>query len=411
VRLLFLTPQLPYPPHQGTTIRNFNIIAGLARRHHRVHLLSFVTPQDDLDQAAPLQGLCAEIHIVAQPVRTRWQRLGTMLASPLPDMAHRLASRRFEGLLSRILAENEFDVLEFEGIEMMPFVSALFRSGRSTGPGPRIVFDDHNAEYVLQKRVCEADVRSPRRWPAAIYSFVQWKKLARYEAWACRQAHAVLAVSGNDAQALQRIVPGLQVHVVPNGVDVAHYAGFPRSRDVMPPKSLVFTGKMDFRPNVDAVLWFTRQVWPLIRRAVPDVRFYVVGQKPHPRLEPLRQQSGVVLVGRVPDIRPYIANADVYVITLRSGGGTRLKVLEAMAMSCPIVSTSMGCDGFPVVPDRDVLLGDEPETFARQVITLLQDETRRQELGRAGFRFAQAHYDWTTIVPLVEETYTQEPIT
>jgi len=214
----------------------------------------------------------------------------------------------------------------------------------------------------------------------------------------------VAAVSDRDADALRRIVPGLEVHVIPNGVDLAYYAlgtvdGF------LPPNSLVFTGTMDFRPNVDAVLWFADRVLPLIRQCLPDVQFYIVGQRPHARLQRLRTHAGVVITGHVPDQRPYIGGATVYVIPLRSGGGTRLKVLEAMAMRRPIVSTSMGCDGFPIAPGREAIIADDPASFAHRTVELLRDATRRAELGQAGYDLAKAHYDWDMIVPLLEETY------
>jgi glycosyltransferase involved in cell wall biosynthesis len=400
---LILTPQLPYPPHQGTTIRNFNLIAGLSH-HHQIRLLSIVTAADDLSSAEPLSQVCESVDVVPQPERTIGQRLRTLLTSPLPDMAHRLASKVFEHALRRILAEDRFDVVEFEGIEMIPYLPVLLDHVRTVPNPPRLVFDDHNAEYVLQKRIFEMDVRLPYRWPGAAYSLIQWQKLKRYEAWACRHVDAVAAVSDKDAAALQHIVPGLEVAVVPNGVDIAGYSRF--SGGVLGPESLVFTGKMDFRPNVDAVVWFAQHVLPLVRQDVPDAQFYIVGQRPHSRLDSLREQPGVVVTGWVPDARPYIGSAGVYVIPLRSGGGTRLKVLEAMAMRSPIVSTTMGCDGFPVHSGREVLLADDPAAFARCVVDLLRDADRRRTLGQAGFDFATG-YDWSAIVPLLEATYSE----
>jgi glycosyltransferase involved in cell wall biosynthesis len=256
---------------------------------------------------------------------------------------------------------------------------------------------------VLQRRVFEMDARRPRRWPSAVYSLAQWHKLTRFEAWVCRHVDAVVAVSETDARALRQIAPEARISVVPNGLDVQSYADATSSK-ALPPQSLVFTGTMDYRPNVDAVLWFAQHVYPLIQRRAPGVRFYVVGRRPHSRLDPLRQQPGIEITGGVPDTRPFIRAASAYVIPLLSGGGTRFKVLEAMAMRCPIVSTSMGCDGFPVVSGRDVLLADEPDAFAEQVVDLLGDGHLRRELGEAGLKFAR-HYDWSEIVPLLEKAY------
>jgi len=403
LRLLFLTPQVPYPPQQGTTIRNLNIIARLASRH-QVTLLSFAAPENTLEAVSPLRAMCEAVHTVPQPVRTGLKRLRTTLTSSLPDMAYRLESSAFRAMLERLLATQDFHVIEFEGIEMIPYLPTALEHARQADPRPCLVFDDHNAEYVLQKRVFQADVWAPRRWLGALYSLAQWQKLRSYEAWACRRADVVVAVSDRDAESLRRIVPGLQVHVVPNGVDPAYYA-LPIPDGFLPPNCLVFTGKMDFRPNVDAVLWFADRVLPLIRKSIPGVQFYIVGQRPHARLERLRSQTGVVITGHVPDQRPYIGGATVYVIPLRSGGGTRLKVLEAMAMRRPIVSTSMGCDGFPVTPGREAIVADDPFSFAHHTVELLCDATRRVELGQAGYDFAKAHYDWDRIVPWLEQTY------
>jgi glycosyltransferase involved in cell wall biosynthesis len=406
LRLLFLTPQLPFPPHQGTAMRNYGLIAGLACRH-QVHLLSFLAPGDNLDSALPLQQICETIDAVPQPVRTRRQRLWAFVTSPLPDMAHRLASPAFERSLMGLLDQYRFDVIEFEGIEMIPYLAAVLDRYSGAEDRPCLVFDDHNAEYVLQRRVFEMDVRLARRLPGALYSLVQWQRLKRYEAWACRRADVVIAVSGPDAEALRRIAPELPVTVVPNGIDVADYRAFDARQADLPSHSLVFTGKMDYRPNVDAALWFAQQVLPLVQDRVPDARFYVVGQRPHARLDVIRGRPGVVITGRVPEIKPYLAGAAVYVIPLRSGGGTRFKVLEAMSMGRPIVSTSMGCDGFPVTSGQEAVLADEPDAFADRVVELLQDPARQEALVRAASEFVMA-YDWSVIVPRLEAAYATE---
>jgi glycosyltransferase involved in cell wall biosynthesis len=162
---------------------------------------------------------------------------------------------------------------------------------------------------------------------------------------------------------------------------------------------------MDFRPNVDAVLWFTRYVLPLIQAQVPDVHFVVVGQRPHRRLDVLLDNPAVTLTGRVEDPRPYIAEATVYVVPLRMGGGTRFKVLEAMAMGVPLVSTRLGAEGFPVTHERELFLADEPSEFAAAVVGLLHAPEQRARLAREGRAFVQRQYDWRVIVPRVETVY------
>jgi glycosyltransferase involved in cell wall biosynthesis len=203
-------------------------------------------------------------------------------------------------------------------------------------------------------------------------------------------------------------VPGLEPAIVPNGVDMDYYTApvSPLGAKEGPGASdLVFTAKMDFRPNVDAVLWFAQEVLPLIRRESPETRFWVVGKDPHPRLAVLAGDPGIRLTGWVDDVRPYIAAAAVYLVPLRIGGGTRLKVLEAMAMGKAIVSTTLGCEGFDLVPGQELAIADTPAAFASTVLTLLRDPEHRARLGDAARRFAGARYDWRSIVPLLERVY------
>ena len=164
---------------------------------------------------------------------------------------------------------------------------------------------------------------------------------------------------------------------------------------------------MDFRPNVDAVLWFAREVLPQVRAEVPDASFVVVGQRPHRRLESLRSDPAVTLTGWVENSRPYIAQAAVYVAPLRMGGGTRLKLLEAMAMGKAMVATRMGAEGYPVTHERELLLADTPGEFAAAVVKLLRAPIRRSEMGRVARAFVERLYDWRVIVPTVEDLYTR----
>jgi glycosyltransferase involved in cell wall biosynthesis len=196
--------------------------------------------------------------------------------------------------------------------------------------------------------------------------------------------------------------------VVPNGVDMAYYtADVPAlvGEEGPGPQDLVFTAKMDFRPNVDAVLWFAETVLPQIRRESPDTRFWIVGKDPHPRLAPLAADPGIVVTGWVEDVRPYIAAAALYVIPLRIGGGTRLKVLEAMGMGQAIVSTTLGCEGFDLTPDQELSIADTPDQFAAAVLALLRDPERRARMGRTARQYASSRYDWRMIVPLLEQVY------
>jgi len=431
-------------------MRNFGLIRWLSERH-TISLLSF-GESDQIDEsgelvqhvAAPLLAVCQRVETVPlPPVRSLMRRGRDTFAQRLPDMALRLASSAYAEKLAAWLAREPFDIVHIEGIEMAPYLDLLVqkqeiekqaRFGERPAPGsrtPLIIFDDHNCEYMLQRSYALVDARNPRRWAGASYSFIQWQKLRRYEADVCRRAHRVLAVSQTDAEALRQIVPELSIAVIPNGIDTDRYQSRPPDEthgpQASPTPTLVFTGKMDFRPNVDAVSWFAKAIWPHIRAEVPDARFLAVGQRPHPSLDRLCADPSITLTGWVEEIQPYIDNATVYVAPLRMGSGTRLKLLQAMASGKAIVSTRTGAEGLagavPGYPaalpkelcpisgtatgDQELILvnDDDPIGFANAVVRLLRDPERRAVLGAAARSFVKTHYDWRVIVPRLEAVY------
>ena len=393
MKLLFLTPQLPHPPRQGTALRNWGLISHLASRGHEISLLSF--DEDDVATTPELARACVRIVRVRVPPRSGRDRLRTLLTSPLPDMAWRLWAEEFRAALTGMLREAQPDVLQIEGIELARYA---LESGAAL---PRIVFDDHNCEHLLQRRAFLSDLRRPLRWHGAAYSFVQQRRLRTFERHILQRADDTLCVSQQDQRLLRALAPRARVHVVCNGIDLAEYTVC--DADAVP--TLVFTGKMDFRSNIDAVLWFVREVLPEVARAVPDVRLLLVGQKPGARLDVLRSDPRITITGAVPQVQPYIAQASVYVAPLLAGGGTRFKLLEAMAMGKAVVSTCLGAEGFEVESGREMVLADAPRDFAQAVIALLRDPVQRCALGVRAREFVARSYDWSAIVPKLEEVY------
>lgn len=401
MNLLLLTPQLPYPPRQGTAIRNFNLIDQLARRH-TVDLLTFLAPDETLTADNPLHAICRRVEALPQPQRSTPARMRDTLQSAQPDMALRLADAEMAARVRHFARTGGYDIVQAEGIEMAHYGLVATADGRAV-----FVFDDHNCEYVMQRRNALTDLRRPARWPAALYSMAQWQKLRRYEAWLCKRADAVTAVSQADADALRAIAPQASIHVVSNGIDLDYYTPATPQPTLNP--TLVFTGKMDYRPNIDAVLWFAQSVLPIIQRTTPEAHFLVVGRNPHPRLEPLRTRPGVTLTGAVDDVRPLIRDAAVYVIPLRVGGGTRFKALEAMAAARPIVSTNLGVEGLGVRDGREMLLADDAEAFAAAVLKLLAPQSAhlRTQLSTHARRFVEDNSGWAPIVQGLEDLYTE----
>ena len=399
-KLLLLTPQLPYPPEQGTSLRNYHILRGLAS-HFDVTLLSFVEENQPFQPLPPqLTSLCDHIAHVPVPQRTTRQRLHQMLRSREPDMAFRLRDDAFNRKLGRLLRSFQYEVVQIEGIELAYVIPEI----RLLSPDSLILFDDHNAETALQRRAFRTDLRHPRRWPAALYSLIQARRLANYERMVCQAADRVVAVSEPDAVLLNQLA-GVDVTVIPNCIDVTAYQVTSSQRPW--DYDLVFTGKMDYRPNVDAMVWFVQAIWPLIRSRRPQTTLAIVGKNPHERLVPLRRLPGITVTGWVEQVQPYLAGARLFIMPFRVGSGTRLKLIEAMAAGVAIVSTKQGAEGFPVQDDNELRLADDPAAFADIVIRLLNQPGERQRLGRSAAAFAQ-QYDWREVVPRFLPLYEKE---
>lgn len=412
MKILFLTPQLPFPPDKGATIRTFALMKGLAQRGHQIHLLSFINSEEDESWLPHMRPYYAGVSTVVAPRRSKLTRLCTLIFSTLPDMAWRLPSAAFADKLGDLLGRESFDIVQAESIEMAQYALLALGQRRPGEKKPVVIFDDLNAEYILQKRAFDIDRRSPRKWHKALYSWVQWQRLRAYETHVSRCVDEVIAVSEADAASIAALDGSITIRVIPNGVDCMFFspnaqpAAYPAPTKIKHMASLVFTGTMDFRPNIDAVVWFCKDILPLIKRDVFHVHFYIVGKNPPAEVQALAGPA-VTVTGYVSDIRPYIAHSSVYVVPMRMGSGTKLKVLEAMAMKIPVVSTALGAEGIDAIPGKHLLLADTAADFARHVIALLDNAAERQRLADNARRLVEEKYDWATIVPALEKVYTQ----
>ena len=396
MNILFLTPQRPFPTHQGTTIRNFNIIAELSKRH-TITLLTFLEANQSPNHG-DLEPLCRRIQTIPVPQRSTATRLRQMLTTRRPDMSWRLWSPEFDAQLQKLLQESSFDVIHIEGIEMAPYLPTL----RKIVPTAKIIYDDHNAEWLLQYRNFTTDIKNPRRWIAATYSFVQTQRLKNYERYICQQSDGVFVVSEADKAALLQLDSTLNIKVVPNGMNLQKYS---QAENTPIPFDIVFTGKMDYRPNIDAMLWFAESVLPFILTRRPETTLAIVGQRPHARLDSLRENPAITITGFVDEIIPYIAGGTVYIAPFRVGGGTRLKLLQAMAMRKAIVATTVGAEGFGITSGQEMILVDDASTMANDILRLLDSPNERQRLGDNVHQFVADHFTWEALVPTFEKLY------
>lgn len=400
MKILFVTASFPYPPQQGGALRTYGLLHGLHQAGHELTLLSFSNSTNTPTSETPLAAYCKHIEIVESPSRTKAQRLRDLFLSTQPDIARRLFSETFVERLKQVITTTNFDIIQFEGIEVACYLPIV----RQMGIPSKLVYDAFNAEAAMQYAIYQVDSQNPRRWLAAAYSLVQSRRIAQFERMLCQQADLVIAVSPEDATLLEQYSPKKRVPVVANGIFVSDYESAPSELD-LGEHALIFTGKMDYRPNVDAALWFSEQVLPNIQQKVPDTKFYIVGQQPHRSLENLRDNPTIVVTGWVESVLPYLKNAQLYVAPLRMGSGTRLKILEAMAAGAAIVATTIAASGLKQTRDSGIQIADTPDKMIENINQLLLDPAKRAELGSTAQEYVRQYYDWAVIIPNLLAAY------
>ena len=278
------------------------------------------------------------------------------------------------------------DLLVEEYYDAVLFESALIACYRTPTAAKRII-DQHNIEYDLLWRTFQKETSWVRKW----YNWVESRLLRSAEIDLCRKADIVLTTSERDSLLLKEVLPQNSIEVVPNGVDIEiFHGGF--SEDVS--CQVIFTGAMNYYPNIEAVLSFAKQCWPLIKAEMPGVTWKIVGREPPPQVRELEKLPGITVTGTVTDVRPYLAASAVAIAPLRIGGGTRLKILEAFAMSKAVVSTSIGCEGLAAISGKHLLIADRPDEFAQAVIKLLKSPETRVALGSASRMLVEEEYSW-----------------
>lgn len=389
-RILALTSRVPWPPREGHQLRSYHVLEALASRHE-VHLLSCLRADDEPDAGATLRAKLTGFDAFPIPAEhSRAALLRALLTGTLTRTPFVVAKYDIPALKRRVaeLADG-FDVIHVDMLPLMVHVPA--------GTKAPIILNAHNVEH----RLLEARASVEPSMAARAYLRTQVSRLREFECAACRRASAVLACSDEDAAQLRKMAPATRVHVVPNGVDLEHNR--PDATSVNPAQ-MVFVGQMGWFPNRDGVEWFLAEILPLILKRRPDARFVLVGK--HAGLQvPSAVRAHVELAGFVADVRRPVLESSVYVVPLRAGSGTRLKVLEAMALGKAIVSTRIGAEGIELEPDRDALFADDAEGFAQAVLSLFGDAERVARLGAAARDAAERRYGWTSIGDSMLDVY------
>jgi len=388
VRILWLKTELLHPVDKGGKIRTYNMLKEL-KRAHRVTYLTLDDGSASADDRAKATEYCHELICVPHQRREKFTpgfyvELLLNLVSSQPYAIKKYTTAAMMQEISELERKRAFDLL------VCDFLAPAANVPRSLTT-PTVLFQ-HNVEAMIWKRHYEVQANAVKK----AYLYGQWRKMWKFEKEMCQRFDSVIAVSADDREQMKREYGAQSVFDVPTGVDTEFFR--PSGAIETSPHNIVFTGSMDWLPNEDGIRFFLREIMPLIKSKVPDSTLTVVGRNPPASLvEMSKSDSSLIVTGRVDDVRPYIEKAAAYVVPLRIGGGTRLKIFEAMAMEKAVVSTTIGAEGLPLEHGVELLLADEPQAFADAVVKVLTDASYAAELGRRAAANVRQNHGWEPV--------------
>lgn len=389
MKILYLTPYSPIPPTFGGAIRIYHILKQLVERHEVT-----VAGYGDASQCEAVKKNFPELEdrvfYLDQPFHKSTRKL-VLLYSMFSSHSHwynMIMKQRMQQLLDDVMANHDFDLIqsEFPVLSHYEFNSDAVK-----------VIDAHNVEYDNFRRMAD---KEDRLWKKFYYK-QEARKFRQEELGTISQQDALFTTSQRDADLFHRDLPEIPKFVIPNGVDVNYFTPWDAVKE---PYSLVFVGMMKYQPNIDAMTYFLDRIFPQIKKRVPNVKIYIVGGNPPSELLE-RRSSNVVITEFVPDVRPYINRSTVYVVPLRMGSGTRLKILEAMAMRIPIVTTSIGCEGLGLEHQETAMIADSAHQFMEYTVELIYNSTLRNRIIHNASELVHDRYSWTVVGQHLEEAY------
>lgn len=382
MKILFLSRWFPYPPDNGSKIRIFNLLKQLSP-HHRLYLISFAGEPVSSDRIAAMQNFCRQVDVVQyRPFRPRGPKAMLGFLSPYPRSVVDTYHPEMDRMVKQALSQNRFDIIVASELDTAPYARAY----KTT---PKILDE-------LQLTVTYEWFARQHRLLPRLRRWLTWAKLSRYVSGILKDYDGCTTASDQEQRRIRKLAPpDYPARIIPNGVDVSFYAGngWGEPED----DTLVYSGSLTYYANFEAVDYFLRHIFPLIQARRPGVKLLITGKTNGAALDRLPQHENVIFTGYLDDVRPTIARSRVEVVPLRQGGGTRLKILEALALGTPVVSTGKGAEGLDLTPGRDLLIADRPADFAGAVVRLLQDRSLCQTLRQNGRRAVETRYDWQKI--------------
>lgn len=392
MKVLFLFTRPLFPLNTGAKIRTFNLLKGVAQ-YHDVTFATFAPTPSEVEALKQMEPFCKRILHLKSKKFSNFQLIYLLIRnffSKRPLTIQKYWSKPAMRQIDAEMKREKFDLIHCDQPHMAPYVERFTQV-------PRLL-NEHNIESQITRRYAEKS----RGWLKKKFLMWQWRKMETYERSLWRSFDRVSVVSQVDMDTLLAYEPDTCVVEIPNGVDTEFFTNRNEKEE---PQSLLFTGSMDWLPNEDAVLYFCEYMWLQIRAQFPNAQFYIVGRNPGPKIRALTNIPGIVVTGTVNDVRPYLELSSVFIVPLRIGGGSRLKILEALSMKKKVISTTIGCEGLEVTPDEDILIADSPQQFVNQIAELWSNSEKGKSLGEMGRMLVLQQYDWSIIAQKLNQVY------
>ncbi len=384
MKILIIDEEFPYPLNSGKRLRTSNLTYELAKEND----VSYLAFGEQESQAARHFKSKNIQPIAVTPLQNKksglffYIKLLANIFSPEPYIVTSHYSQEFETALKRLVSEQSFDVIICEWTPYSQYVKNLQKV--------KSIIVAHNIESDIWKRYYDNESNQLKKF----YVGLQYKKLLRFEKACFKWVNGATAVSSIDASFMEKLNLHYKPAVIENGVDTEFFT--PSDTNIIRTR-LAFTGSMDWRPNQDAAEFFANEILPLLKKSIPDIEAYFVGRNPPAHIQELGKIDGITITGMVDDVRTYIAEAALYIVPLRIGGGSRLKILEAMSMQKPIVSTTIGAEGLEVTDNHDILIADSPQDFCDTILKALDDKPLCDKIATNGHSLVHETYKWSSI--------------
>jgi len=387
MKILIVSNTIPYPPDSGERIRIYNIIKYLSQAHE-VSLIVLVEEHYKEQFISKLKKYCSRVDTIFLRAHSKLAHMPGVIrclisGEPLDNKF--VFVEEMKKKIQKLTHSESFDIVQIEHSIMAPYIKAISMDNNS-----KKVLTFHNIASVQYRRIFNTEKTISKK----MRPFINWILMERWEAKFAKNFDLCVTMSDHEKRILESKNPKLKVAVIPNGVDVENLQPL---RVNLATNNLLYIGKMDYQPNIDAVLYFIQKIFPFIKMQIKDVKFVIVGSNPAKEIKQLERNKDIIVTGYVNNVRPFYEQSTVSVVPLRAGGGTRLKILESMAFTRPVISTSIGCEGLDVCHNENIIISDKPEEFAGKTIELLQNTNLREKISKNARTLVEHNYSWKSI--------------